>query len=118
MERNKAKGARIQAARAKTGLTQRQLAKKLGVSPQAVSRWVSGDTSPKLDTARRFAAMAGMTVEFLLSGQGDEVSNAGADARAGTQFDRLNVRLRALEGRLNGIEEALATILARLPTKP
>ena len=38
---------RIRAARTAAGLTQRQLARALNVSPSAVAQWEAGDTRPK-----------------------------------------------------------------------
>ena len=41
-------GARIAALRRAKGLTQEMLAEKMGVSPQAVSKWERGASNPDL----------------------------------------------------------------------
>ena len=42
----------IKKFRLANNLTQEQLAVKLGVSAQAVSRWENGDTTPNTDTLK------------------------------------------------------------------
>lgn len=45
----------LKSARIRAGLTQVQLAEKLGVKPLAVSRWEIGDRSMSVDTLWRVA---------------------------------------------------------------
>ena len=42
-------GAKIRSLRAGAGLTQEQLAQKLSVTPQAVSKWERSESSPDTD---------------------------------------------------------------------
>jgi transcriptional regulator with XRE-family HTH domain len=42
--------------RQKNGLTQDQMADKLFVTRQAVSRWENGETTPSIDTLKRWKA--------------------------------------------------------------
>ena len=51
MEDNKTLGARIQAHRRRMGISQEQLAERLGVSRQAVSKWELDESLPELDKA-------------------------------------------------------------------
>lgn len=64
-----ARGARYAAARALTGLSQRALAKRLGISPQAISKWESGLGEPTRKNARKLADLADISLEWLLSGR-------------------------------------------------
>ena len=45
----------IKQARLKSGVTQAELAKRLGVTPQAVSQYERGIKKPKLETLRKIA---------------------------------------------------------------
>ena len=65
-----ASGARYAAARALTGLSQRALARRLEVSPQAVSNWESGKSEPTRENARALAGFSGCSLEWLLTGKG------------------------------------------------
>lgn len=47
-------------------LTQRDLAKRLGVTQQAVSNWEAGTRVPRLEMAKRIAALFGVHVDQIL----------------------------------------------------
>ena len=46
---------RIKAARKNAGLTQKQLADKLGISPVGITQWETGVRKPKAETLKRLA---------------------------------------------------------------
>jgi len=48
---------KILEVRTKQGLTQDELAEKLSVTRQAVSRWENGETTPSLETLKSFAEL-------------------------------------------------------------
>lgn len=60
-------GELIKAARKKAGLTQAQLAEKLGISYVGVSQWENDLRNPKLDTLQRIASALGVPVQELIS---------------------------------------------------
>lgn len=59
-------GQLIKAARKKAGMTQAQLAEKLGISYVGVSQWENDLRNPKLDTLQRIAAALGVGVGQLM----------------------------------------------------
>ncbi len=61
-------GVRIAALRKKAGLSQLELAEKLGVSAQAVSKWESGKNLPDIDLFRELAWIFNMTIDSILEG--------------------------------------------------
>lgn len=63
-------GERIAAIRKAEGLTQEELAEKLGVSGQAVSKWENDLTCPDIMLLPRLARLGGITVDELLTGEG------------------------------------------------
>lgn len=59
-------GERIKAARKQAGLTQKELAERLGLSFQAIAQWENNLRKPKLETLRKFAAALSVDVwEFI-----------------------------------------------------
>lgn len=62
-------GARLAQARRKQNLTQEQLAERLEVTRQAVSRWESDSTYPETDKIVRMAALLGVSCDYLLLGR-------------------------------------------------
>ena len=59
--------ANLRRARQTAGLKQRDLADRLFVSPQTVSKWEQGLTFPDIENLCRLAALLGVTVDALLA---------------------------------------------------
>ncbi len=77
-------GSFIMEKRKALGLTQQQLADKLNVSFQAVSKWETGTTYPNIEILKDLAAVLDVTVDEVLSGsekaaEGLSYSKAGID---------------------------------------
>lgn len=60
-------GQRIKAARKKAGMTQADLAKKLGISYVNISQLEKDQRSPKLETLQRIAAALSVPVQELIA---------------------------------------------------
>jgi transcriptional regulator with XRE-family HTH domain len=61
-------GKRIAALRREKALTQEELAEKLGVSPQAISKWENDQTCPDISLLPLLANLFDITVDELLTG--------------------------------------------------
>lgn len=61
-------GARLAGLIARAGISQAELALRIGVTQGAVSRWVSDEWPPGWDNLARLADEFGMSVSGLLSG--------------------------------------------------
>lgn len=61
-------GVRLSALIVRAGISQTDLAERIGVTPGAVSRWVSDEWPPGWDNLARLADAFGMSVSGLLSG--------------------------------------------------
>lgn len=59
-------GSRLARERRNRNLTQEQLAEKLGVTRQAVSRWESDTAYPETDKIVRMATLFGVSCDYLL----------------------------------------------------
>jgi transcriptional regulator with XRE-family HTH domain len=57
---------RIKAARVAAGLSQRELADRLGVDPQVISRWERGTARPGRDRLAVLAEFLACRIEALL----------------------------------------------------
>ena len=66
---NQTLGKRIGALRREKGLKQDELAEKLGISPQAVSKWETDQTCPDISLLPALAKILGVSVDELLSGK-------------------------------------------------
>ena len=68
-------GKKIRQLRFKAGLTQDQLAEKLGVGPQAVSKWENAATMPDITQLPMLAEVFGITIDDLFDLTADQRLN-------------------------------------------
>lgn len=66
---------RIRSRRLQLDITQQSLAKRLGVSRVSVTKWENGTTKPDGENLHQLAICLSTTPEWLLYGQGDEVTD-------------------------------------------
>ncbi len=65
---------RIRQSRKGKGLTQQNLADKLGLSYMTVRRWETGKTSPRMDEIEKLSKILGVDRNYIIEGE-----NAGID---------------------------------------
>lgn len=64
-------GDNIRAARKRAGMSQRELAEKIGVKPSAVCQWEKGDTCPSYPNLLSMSIALGVTVDEILKGENE-----------------------------------------------
>lgn len=74
-------GRRIQALRKEQALTQDVLAEKMGITPQAVSKWENDQSCPDIMSLPSLARILNTTVDALLTGQIAETAAIPAPAK-------------------------------------
>ena len=65
-------GEKLQSLRQRAGMSQDQLAERLEVSRQAVSRWERDETMPETDKVVALADIFGVTTDYLLRPQPEQ----------------------------------------------
>lgn len=60
-------GRNIRRLRRQGGLTQEQIAKKLGVTCQCVSKWENGTSAPDIERLPEIAAFFGVSIDELFA---------------------------------------------------
>ncbi|WP_299839165.1 helix-turn-helix transcriptional regulator [uncultured Paracoccus sp.] len=111
-------GDRINAAREGAGLTPEALARKLGVRTSTLNGWEHDEREPRANHLRMLAGLMGVSLVWLLSGQGQGPSGEAATAQASaggasrdailTEFRALQQSLREATRRLARLEKLLA----------
>jgi transcriptional regulator with XRE-family HTH domain len=81
-------GIRIRATRRERGLTQDELADRVGVSRSAVAQWETGRTGQVTGNLSRIADVLEVNVEYLLYG---EDKHAAGEARQGDELALLRL---------------------------
>ena len=66
---------KISEGRKKNGWSQEELAEKLSVSRQSVSKWESGQSVPDLNRILEMARIFGVTTDYLLKDEIEEAEN-------------------------------------------
>lgn len=87
---------RIYALRRKQGLSQEQLAEKIGVSRQAISKWEGGLSTPELDKLKALSDCFGITLDELTSEKTDVSRTTASETNtptATTATSRLGIFL-------------------------
>lgn len=91
-------GMRIALLRKQKPMTQEELAEKMEVSSQAVSKWENDLSCPDIQSlprlARLLARLLGVTVDELLSGKSQEVQMLRPEERK--SLDQLTLRVRVI----------------------
>lgn len=95
-------GRTIKKLRRESGMSQAELAERLGVTNQAVSKWESGRSLPDITIVPALADVFGVTADFLLGGSGeggsDEVWEIHTDGYVETSLEkRMDIFLKGLE---------------------
>lgn len=84
-------GTRITKWRKEKGMTQEDLAAKLGVSSQAVSKWENDVSCPDISLLLQLVRVLGVTADELLTGKSDEVRLVPENQRK--SLDELTLRI-------------------------
>jgi transcriptional regulator with XRE-family HTH domain len=91
--------------REEAGVSQIQLAEKLGVSQQAVAQWERKTTGVRSDTLAKLAAALGVTGDTLL-GTKTKRTAAAPQGRARSAFDKVSTLPRRQQDKIIAVVEA------------
>lgn len=95
---NETIGNRISKHRKEKGLTQEELADKLGVSSQAVSKWENDQSCPDISLLPQLCRIFGITTDELLTGNCNEVRMLPVEQRKSLDELTLRIRVNSAEG--------------------
>ena len=87
-------GEKLQLLRRSRGLSQEQLAAELDVSRQAISKWECGDSTPDLDKLRTICTYFGVTTDYLIWENEEDVLTGGANTAEPMKRENVRETLR------------------------
>jgi HTH-type transcriptional regulator, cell division transcriptional repressor len=111
-------GDRIAAAREEAGMTAKQLAKRLGVKTSTLEDWEEDRADPRANRLTTMAGMLGVSVVWLLTGEGAGVTPPGQTAPAPgmakvlADLSAMKSDAEALAIRIAQVEKALQATMA------
>ena len=91
-------GRRIAQLRKEQGMTQEEMAQKLDVSSQAVSKWENDVSCPDISLLPKLADTLHTTTDYILSGKKDDVRCVPEEHRKDPADLTLRIRLLSADG--------------------
>jgi transcriptional regulator with XRE-family HTH domain len=115
-------GDRIAGAREAMGLKQSELAERIGVRRETLVGWEEDRTEPRANRLQMLAGLLGVSMRWLLTGEGDGIAEPGdetpAEARAIlTDIRGLRVEAAQLADKIGRMEKRLRLAFA-MPKEP
>ncbi len=109
-------GDRLAGAREAAGLTQESLADKIGVKPGVIIGWENDLKEPRANRLQMLSGILGVSLSWLLTGQGDGPDAPEDDAPMSSDVLDLLAEMRLLRAQMVQSGEKLGHLEKRLRT--
>jgi HTH-type transcriptional regulator, cell division transcriptional repressor len=106
-------GDRVTAAREALGLTQEEVARRLGVRLRTVRGWEEDTAEPRGNKLQMLAGLLNVSIRWLLTGEGEGVAEPG-QVEVPPEITALLTELRDVKSQLTRAAERVAVIETRL----
>ncbi len=107
-------GDRLAGAREAAGLSQKALAEKLGVKTSVIAGWENDLKEPRANRLQMVAGIVGISISWLLTGEGEGVDSPTEDAVLNDDVAGLLAEMRGLRSEVAQTGEKLARLEKRL----
>lgn len=113
-EKNATFGDRLAAAREAAEMTQKDLAKRVGVKLATLRNWEDDIAEPRANRLSTLSGLLGVTLRWLLTGEGEGVDPPGEAAEIPEDMTAVLAEIRALHTQARQTAEKLAVLEKRL----
>lgn len=107
-------GDRVGGAREAAGMTQGQLARRLGVKKETVAAWENDLSEPRANKLSMMAGLLNVSIVWLLTGEGEGAPGPVDDEPTASDFDGILAELRQLRTTLRANADRAAQLEKRL----
>jgi transcriptional regulator with XRE-family HTH domain len=107
-------GDRLAAAREAAGMSQSDLARRIGVRAKTVSQWEADASEPRANRLQMLGGMLNVSLMWLLTGEGDGIEAPDRSYPQSAEINALLVDLRQLQSDMTAFPARLARIENRL----
>ena len=107
-------GDRVSGAREATGMTQAQLARRLGVKKATLVSWEDDLSEPRANKLSMMAGLLNVSVMWLLTGEGDGMTGPADDVVAAPDFTEVLAELREIRAAMRANAERAARLEKKL----
>ena len=110
-------GDRLSAAIEKSGMTQKLVAKRLGIKLATLKSWEQDISEPRANRLSMLAGLLGVSVMWLLHGRGDGVDCSDNETQVPPEINDILFEIRALQTVLFTSADKLAKLEKQLRAK-
>lgn len=110
-------GDRVAAAREQAGMTQSQLAKRMGIKLKTLKDWEQDLSEPRANRLSMMAGLLNVSIMWLLNGEGEGVSNPEEDSAITPEINDILVEIREMKATMKGQAEKLGRLEKKLRLK-
>lgn len=107
-------GDRVAAGREAIGMTQKDLAGRLGVKVKTIAAWENDVAEPRANKLQMLAGVLNVSMRWLLTGEGDGVEAPDAGGAIDPDLSGMLTELRSLRGEAAQLGERIGRIEKRL----
>ncbi|MGC9368310.1 MAG: helix-turn-helix domain-containing protein [Paracoccaceae bacterium] len=107
-------GDRVAGAREALGLTQSELAKRLGVKLKTVRSWENDLSEPRANKLQMLAGILNVSIMWLLNGEGDGLDAPGEEAILPADVRAMLTEIRQVKTEMNVMADRLGLLEKRL----
>jgi transcriptional regulator with XRE-family HTH domain len=110
-------GDRLSAAIEKSGMTQKLVAKRLGIKLVTLKSWEQDVSEPRANRLSMLAGLLGVSVMWLLHGEGDGVEHSDKDSQVPPEINDILFEIRAVQTGLLSSADKLAKLEKQLRSR-
>jgi len=110
-------GDRLEAARRNANLSQRELAKHIGIKNSTLRNWEDDVTEPRANKLNTLAGMLNVSLMWLINGEGDGLEASGENSVSNDNLDAALIEIRELRVQMMHSANRLAKLEKRLRNK-
>ena len=107
-------GDRLAAAREAAGMTQKQMAKRLGVKLGTLTAWENDMSEPRANRLSMMAGILNVSIMWLLTGEGNGLAAPEDEATIPPEVNDLLVEIRDLKAQITASAERLGRLEKQL----
>lgn len=110
-------GDRLEAARRNANLSQRELAKHIGIKNSTLQNWEDDVTEPRANKLNTLAGMLNVSLMWLINGEGDGLEASDENSVSETSLASALIEIRELRVQMMHSANRLAKLEKRLRNK-
>ncbi len=107
-------GDRLAGAREAAGMTQAQLARRLGIKKATIAAWENDLSEPRANRLSMMAGMINVSIMWLLTGEGEGMEAPTEEGEANLELADAVAELRAIRGEMRASAERAARLEKKL----